>query len=167
MALIDVGRWLASLTFEDNNAKKATMSLFLAGTVDYDGAAAFLTALRDAVLPLTNAKLISGTVSRQFSEDSLVVPPKESEVERKLVLPFTTLIPGHGTTVEIPSHVFTIEQDGTDIPILTTAALVALQNLIVNGGIGFENGVVTVANVQIDKAGTAYSAHRTRKPNRA
>lgn len=166
MALVDVERWQVSLTFEDNNAKKATMSVNVAGNLLYAGAVNFINGLRDAVVPLSNARLIAGTISRQFTEDAGGIPPKESEVERKLVLPFNTAIPGHGASIEVPSHVFTIEQDGSDVPVLASPLLVALQNLIVNGGVGFENGAVTIANVQINGAGAAYSVHRTRKPKR-
>lgn len=165
MALQRDGRWNVSMTFQDNNDKTATMSFYVSDVLVYPvGIENFLNAVREQVVLLTDSALIGATVSRNYTEDAPLDPiPATSEVERKLRFPFTTAIRGHGTLVEIPSPAFVTEQDGTDVPLLSNPAIAAFIDIFVNGGLGFENGGVTNANVQITGADTPFVLHRNRR----
>lgn len=164
MALVDQGYWRVNFTFQDNNGKTATMSLYAAGLLAFPlGVENMLTAIRQRITVLSDAALVGANVSRVYAENAPVDPiPASSEVERKLRIPLTTDIRSHSTYVEVPSPTFLIEQDGTDVPVTDAGALTELIDLLVNGGVGFENGGVTNANVQITGAGTPFVLHRNR-----
>lgn len=105
-----------TISFEDNNLKPSTAAWFLdATTTDLDVLITSANALRTAVLPLTNARITGASLTLGLDENApAALPGPESEVERKLLLPFRGLKKVARYTSEVPSSVFTIEQTGTD-----------------------------------------------------
>lgn len=152
--------------FIDNNRKQSTTGLYLPSgqtLAYYDG---YVQALAAALDALSNAGVQVASYNRGYFDaliDPTVLPP-ESEVERKLVLLFGTDNRYVSVKMEVPSPVFTLEADNTDEVNPADPAVAALADLVINGGVGFENGAVAAAGSQITTLQRAYISHRYRKP---
>lgn len=164
MALVQNPRLRVALTFRDNNNKSADMSIYLPGSTTLADAVTFLGDLRSVTVPLTDAALVAGSILVTFDEDAPIDPPNSSEVERKLVVPTRTAVRGVNSRVELPSPIFTIEIDGTDIVDQNNVAVAAFKNFLVNGNLGAGNGPITIGGEPITRVEPAYIAHRSRKP---
>ena len=168
MALAPNPAVAAQLSFIDNNNKAASTGFFLPSNLLAVQYSEYVTAFATAVAPLSNAGIRAGSFSFGFF-DELVAPaalPNESEVERKLVLVFGTANRYVNITMEIPSPVFTLETDLTDEVDIANPLIQALANLIINGPVGIDNGVVSASGVQVTNLQRAYIRHRSRAPRR-
>lgn len=129
-----------TLNFRDNNNKVSSMLFYLPAAVDTIAeAVAAGNALRNAIAPLTNAALDGGSVSFPLGEDAPGVAIPESEVERKLFLPFRGANRRQTYVTSIPSSVFTIETAGTDVvdqanPLVAAAIAAIIAQGVTNRG---------------------------------
>jgi hypothetical protein len=117
MALVLTGGNQISFTFDDNNRNIGLTSVYRS-TVPADTITSILDdaqVLRDALVPLSTARLLSSTGNILFEEqaDEAVAAP-ESDVRRKLILVFRTSNYYSRVRMEIPSPSFDIETDGTN-----------------------------------------------------
>lgn len=154
--------------FIDNNRKVSTTGLFLPNGLTLAQYDAYVLALGQAMGALSNAGLQVATYNRSYF-DAVIDPtalPNESEVERKLVLIFGTDNRYVEVTMEIPSPVFTIEADNTDEVSIADPLVAALADLVINGPVGIENGVVAAAGLQVTFLKRAYIRHRSRRATR-
>lgn len=154
-----------SFSFADNNGNKSQTGLYLPAGITRDALETGVNALRDVLLPVTNATLLGASAGLVFTEDAPVVAPPESEVERKLVLIFRTSNTRQRVRVEVPSPVFGLEQPGTDAVSLTNPLVAALGTYIINGAFGPFNGAQSISGGDIISLERAYIAHRSRPNN--
>lgn len=150
-----------TLNFRDNNNKQSSMLFYLPAAVDTlaEGLAAG-NALRDAIAPLTNAALDGGSISFPLGEDAPGTAIPESEVERKLFLPFRGANKRQTYITSIPSNVFTIETAGTDVvdqanPLVAAAIAAIIAQAVTNRG----EALLTLA-------GYPYVDHRNRSASK-
>lgn len=163
MALVERDRWEVTFGFADNNGNTATTSVYYPGALtdtQVRDAAALLYA---ALAAVTDANLTGYSISRTFVEDALGTPPATSEVERKLYLSLGTALDKAAASMNIPSPAFTLEQEGTDVPVLSSVAFTALRTLLTNGGLGGGNGVADKRGEDITRVTRAIVRHRNRK----
>jgi hypothetical protein len=129
-----------TLTLGDNNGKQSNMLFYFPTTVTTIAAAITrANALRDAVAALTNARILAGAVNFSLSEDTPGSVLPESEVERKLVLPFRGANRRQTFVSELPSVIFGVETAGTDVVDATNAAVAdyiaaVIANAVTNRG---------------------------------
>lgn len=164
MAFVSPDAWNVTFTFQDNNENSAPAEVKYPATglfADVQGDADTYAAAFQAV---SDAALVSYNISRTYVNDAPPVPPASSEVERKLYIPLGTATRRRAASVQVPSPIFALDQNGTDIALPTNAALIALIDLLTNGRLGPGNGIVTVYGDDITRAGAAVIRHRTRKP---
>lgn len=154
-----------SWTVRDNNRKLATSGVLLPPALAGLGVDNWAAGTRAAFLALTNAQLVGASSTLNWTEDAPVAAPPESEVERKLVMVFQSNVRGDFARIEIPSPVFSIETANTDNVDVTNPLVAAFAEAIIDGGVGFENGAVTIRGNQITQIVRAYISHRYRKPS--
>lgn len=149
-----------TLSTVDNNRRPGLTSMFLPSGTDETNALGFLNLIRDEYLALTQNRLLRANVTYGFRENApLAVIPKSSESERKLVLIFD-VDNGRGiVTQEIPSVVFEVEADNTDEVDPAQPLVAAYANLIIQGAVGAENGVVNQYGLQITGLRRAFVQH--------
>lgn len=151
--------------FRDNNRKGASTGLFLPAGITLVNAESRMGQLRDALVPLTNAQLVSGNIRVFLSESTATgTPPPESEVERKLLLTFATTNRRVKFTQEIPSPVFALEQANTDVVALDNPLLAAYASAVTNGVFTPGNGSSTAQGLDITGLESAIIVHRQRPP---
>lgn len=158
MALVSTLAPTFTLAFRDNNNKDSSMLFHLPTTVvTLADALTAANAIRDAVAPLTNARMLGGSVSYPLTEDAPIAFVPESEVERKLVLPFTS----SGRTVysaSLPSVIFGVEQSGTDIVDISNLDVAALITAVTANAVSNRGEALTGPLV-----GQVYVTHRNRR----
>lgn len=162
MALVDRGIWQVNFTFQDNNDKTATVGVAFPGATIFADLLNDVAALATDLAAISDAALVSYTMTRIFNEDTDPTPPASSEVERKLLIPLNAGAYRNASSMEVPSPVFTIEQDGTDVPLASSAALLALIDQLTQGRLAPGNGIVTAYGLDITSAGTPTVVHRNR-----
>lgn len=159
MALVATGlQPQFSMSFQDNNGNTSSMSFsFATATNTLALALTAGNALRDAVANLTNARILGGTVSFPLVEDAPTAWVPESEVERKLYVPF---VGPNGRVVyssEVPSPLFGLETAGTDIIDVANAAIAAYLVAVTTNARSNRGEALTSP-----LAGAMYIAHRGR-----
>jgi len=159
MALVATGlQPQFSMSFQDNNGNTSSMSFSLAAATNTLALALTAgNALRAAVAALTNARILGGTVSFPLTEDDPAAWVAESEVERKLYVPF---IGPNGRVVsitQVPSPLFTLETAGTDVIDVANASIAAYLTAVTTNA--RSNRGETLSS---PLAGAVYIAHRGR-----
>lgn len=141
MALALTGGNLVSFSFRDNNRNLGTTGLYRVtdGNSTISEILDDANVVRDALVPLSTAMLVSGASNVVFDEQAdEAAPPAESDVRRKLILVFDTTNYYSKVRVEIPSPVFTLETDGTNrvnpADPLVAAFVAAVANVLGTGG---------------------------------
>lgn len=167
MALVDRGVWRVSYKFRDNNGKTANMAVTYPGALTQAEVTTQATGLATNVTAVTDAAIDQLTISRVLEEDAPATPPATSEVERKLLINLDAGQFRNAASVEVPSPRFTLEQDGTDVPITASGAVASLLSLLSNGGLGGANSITDNRGNSITRAHSPIVRHRTRKLNRA
>lgn len=161
MALVNTLPFLVTFRFVDNNLKASNVSFNLAATVDT--VAEVITAanaLRDVIIPVVNARLEGASATVLLTENDPLTPiPAESEVERKLVIDMQGANRRARASFLIPSPVFTVEQNGTDV-VAPSAAITALVEAIA------AQAVTTHGAALVELAGPIYIDHRNRERSR-
>lgn len=152
-----------SLTLVDNNANQAQFGFFTPNALTLAQIVTRANAVRDALVPLTNASIVGGSISIPLLEDAPVAAVPESEVERKLVLIGRTASRRQKPRFFVPSPVFTIEQANTDEVALTQTLVAALVNVLGTGVLGPGNGAVAVSGLDVLGFTRAYIKHYTRE----
>lgn len=153
-----------SLALRDNNANIAQMGFYTPNALTIAQIIARANAVRDAVVPLSNASLYGGSITIPLVETAPTAATPESEVERKLILVSRTASARQKPRFEIPSPVFSIEQVNTDEVSLANTLVAALTGVLDAGLLGPGNGAVAVSGLDIIGFARAYVAHRYRKP---
>lgn len=161
MAFGEVGRRLV-YTFVDNNNNSSTLTIRPATTLTDVELVTYGNAMAAELAGASNAKMAKYTLAKDFFDPLAGGAAAESEVERKLIIPFTTNIPNHGYVAEIPSPIFSLEIEGTDNVNPGAGAISGIIDGIINGLVGIANGAVTVAGVQIQAVGAPFVTHRNR-----
>lgn len=162
-----VGRsWMVSFIFRDNNDNFATVSAQLPATLTAAQVETFAAGLSIELQARSSAALASWNMFKVFANDAPPTPAAESEVERKLVLMWSSADGRDLAKMEIPSPVFTLEVDGTDVIPTSAAGLAPLVAIMTNGGAGGGNGPVTSSRTDITKLKNAAISHRYRTPKK-
>lgn len=151
-----------SMTLVDNNANDAQFSFFTPNALTLAQIVTRANAVRDALVPLTNASLTGASISIPLVEDAPVAAVPESEVERKLILIGRTASKRQKPRYFVPSPVFSIEQVNTDEVSLQNALVLALVNVLSTGILGPGNGAVAVSGIDLLGFTRAYVKHITR-----
>lgn len=166
MALVRRPSWQVSFGFIDNNENVARVSTRLPGDLTAAEVDTRVTALGAALQAVSDARLFTADASISYLEDAPVAITPTSEVERKLRIPLGTADFPNATEVEVPSPIFTLEINGTDVVDPANAALVTLIGLLTQGSVGPGNGSVTYYGADITQAGQPVIVHRNRRPRR-
>lgn len=151
-----------SLTLVDNNANTAQFGFFTPNALTLAQIVTRANAVRDALVPLTNASVTGASISIPLVETVPAVPLAESEVERKLILIGRTSSKRQKPRFFVPSPVFSIEQVNTDEVSLENALVEALVNVLGTGVLGPGNGAVAVSGLDILGFTRAYVKHISR-----
>ena len=152
--------WALTFTLRDNNRDTAPVSVRLKPTDTLAEAEAMAAALAAELINLSNAAVITYSLTRVYKNDTIVAPPPESEVARKLVLMWSDADESQRSRMEIPSPKFAVEVDGTNVVPTNSAALAALVTVVTNGPAGSGNGPITNAGTDITKLLSAGIGHR-------
>jgi hypothetical protein len=163
MAFQFAGYWSVSFTFVDNNYKSATTGVYLPGGTTLSGAETFAADLAGKLQAASDAHLTSYNIFRSYRNDAADPKTPSSEVERKLVVTYADSIAKYVGKMEVPSPLFSMEVEGTDLVPLTNALVAALVDVLTTGNVGPLNGPVTWAGSDITQVKTAYITHRHRK----
>lgn len=156
--------WYASYTFRDNNANTADVTFRLPADRTHAQVETTAAAIRDALVPLVDARLVSYDVSQELINDDATAIPSSAEVERKLAITFADAENYAKGSYEIPSPVFSIEQFGTDAVNPANTLVAALIAAVTNGGLGAGNGAVAFGGNDFTQVfGTPKIVHRRRK----
>lgn len=155
--------WTIGFYFRDNNGKTSSTSLSLTGSVLFVEAQAAAAALADALQAVSNARLEDYSIGRTWTNDDTSPIPPESEVERKLRIPFGTAEFADITSLEIPSPVFGIETPGTDVVNPANPLVAAVIDAVLNGAPGTDNGFTTYYSDDLTRVGTPFVMHRNRR----
>ena len=166
MALVLDEVWGVNYSFVDNNDKSATVSISLPGTLAFADAQTAAAAIGTALDTISNATLVRYTFLRSYVETAPAAPPAESEVERKLSLVLASSYPTTKVSLQIPSPVFTLETDNTDIVDPGDAQLAGLISALITGGVGPGNGITTYRGDDVTGLETAQIIHRYRRPKK-
>lgn len=165
MALVNTNSAPAlSLGSVDNNRRPASTGMYVPAGLTIAQYGAFLGLLRDPYLALTQNRVLGASVAFPWREDDpIAVIPASAESERKLVLIFDVLDGVGYVTQEIPAPSFAIEVDGTDEVPVTDALVAAYADVVINGAIGANNGVVNKFGHQITGLRRAFVTHKGRR----
>lgn len=151
--------------FRDNNSKTSTVGAYVNASILYTDV---LTGVQEIATRLQNASdaaLVRYSISQSFRNTTPPVPPKTSEVERKLRIPLHTAEMENATAIEVPSPKFELEIDGTDVVDPANAIVVALLAALRN-----EGGILDTAQLtdnrgeDVTGTGRPFFTHRHRKP---
>jgi hypothetical protein len=159
-------RWDVTYTLRDNNDNYSSVGCALPGALTLAQAETFAAGLAVELQTRSSAALVAYGLNRLYANDAPITPTAESEVERKLVLMWSSADGRDLAKMEIPSPVFTMEVDGTDIIPTSSAALAPLIAIMTNGGAGGGNGPITAARTDITKLKNAAISHRYRTPKK-
>lgn len=166
MALVAYPYWSVEYRFVDNNNNSATTGVNFPIALTLAEVQNAATQVANRLVALSDAVLVSYTITTGYREDAAIAPPDSSEVERKLVIPLNTALRQGATKLEVPSPIFGLEVDGTDVVDPANPALQSLLDWLVNGAVGEENGPITYYGAGITSAGTPYIRHRARRITR-
>lgn len=163
MALVSTLGPVLTIGFTDNNERPASMRFFLppsANTVAL--ALGRANALRDAIRPLTNARITGASLAFPLDENDGGIAPPESESGRKLYTSFIGANKRQTYDSELPSAVFTLELPQTDTIDTTNADWLAFVAAVV------ANAVTSHNEALVRQEGRPYIDHvgqsaRTRK----
>lgn len=158
--------WNVSFGFIDNNDNVATCSTKLPGDLTLAEVETRVTALAAALQAVSDASVRDANISRTYVQDTPTPAVATSEVERKLIIPMGTDLEPNAVTMEVPSPVFSLEIDGTDVVNQATPSLVTLVGLLTAGALGPGDGSITYYGADITRSGPAYIAHRRRSRRR-
>lgn len=158
MALANTLGATFTLTLRDNNGKKSPMRFYFPNTVNTLAAALTrANAIRDTVAALSNAVILGGAVNFVLDEGAGGTYVPESEVERKLILPFVGANVRQRFVSELPSPIFTIEQALSDTVDQANAAIAAYAAAVV------ANAVTNRGETLTGLSGEVYVDHRNRE----
>ena len=166
MALVDSGVWSVTYTFRDNNGNTATMGVSYPGALTQAEVTTQATGLATNLGNVTDAALDKIAITRTLDEDAPATPPATSEVERKLFISMDAGRFRNAASISVPSPRFTLEQDGTDVPITASGAVLSLLNLLSDGGLGGNNSVTDNRGNSVTRAHSPIVRHRSRKLSR-
>lgn len=166
MARVVAPVWYVSVLFTDNNNKSASTGFALPGALTYEDASARAITIVQDMDDVSDARIDSWQISRAFREDSPVSPPSTSEVQRKLRLSFDAGQFRNAAEIEVPSHIFDLEQPGNDFPDPANAAYADLVTNLTQGSIGPGNGIVTWTGLDVTRLNSAELVHRNRKSDK-
>jgi hypothetical protein len=158
--------WAVNYSFVDNNDKSASVSINLPGDLLFADAQTRAEAIGVSLDAISNAALASYTLFRSVRETDPLAPPPESEVERKLSLVLSTTYPTTKISMQVPSPVFTLETDNTDVVNPGDAQLAGLITALVTGGIGPGNGATSYRGDDATGLELAQIIHRYRRPKK-
>lgn len=163
MAIIPAPFWRVTFVFGDNNGKTAACGVAYPASLAYADVATSAGNLAADLDAISDAVLLNYQISTQFVEDAPAAAPATSEVERKLLIPLGTSLTPNATSIEVPSPVFGIEVNGTDVVDSTNPLVDALLDELTRGLLTPGNGPVTYYGADITRAGTPTIVHRTRR----
>lgn len=154
--------WLVSYTFRDNNNKTATCGVSYAGAMTFAEVELAAEALAVDLDAISSAALDRYGIVRRYVEGTPATPPADSEVERKLIVSLGTATHRGVSSIEVPSPVFTIEINGTDVVDPANALVTALISELTAGLLLPGNGPVTWFGADLTRAEPPYIDHRNR-----
>lgn len=162
MARVIAPVWNVSVLFADNNNKTATTGFALPGALSYADAVTRAETIIASMDDISDAVIESWQISRAYREDAPVQPPATSEVQRKLRMSFDAGQFKNASSVEVPSHIFGIELNGSDQPDPNNVLFIDLVTDFTQGALGPGNGVVTWTGLDITALNSAELVHRDR-----
>lgn len=158
MALANTLGSVLTLTLRDNNNKPSPMRWYLPAAANTLALALTrANALRDAVAGLTNARIMKGSLTFLLDEDTPGASLPESEVERKLILPFIGANERQSFISELPSPIFSIEQALSDTVDQANALVQAYAAAVV------ANATTNRGEALVSLRGEVYIDHRNRR----
>lgn len=166
MARVISPTWYVSVLFTDNNNKSASTGFALPGALTYEDASARAITIVQDMDDVSDARIDSWQISRSFREDTPVAAPDTSEVQRKLRMSFDAGQFRNAAEIEVPSHIFALEQAGNDFPNPANAAYADLVTNLTQGSLGPGNGIVTWTGLDVTRLNNAELVHRDRKTTR-
>ncbi len=158
--------WDVVFSFRDNNGNVARTSIAAASGFLFNDVNDAALLLATALEAISSARVIDYSINRTYQNSVTTTPPAESDVRRKLKMPFGTAEFPDVLSLEIPSPVFTIETPGTDIVDVANTLVANVINAVVDGPVGLANGFVTYYGADLTRAGTPFLTTRTRKGER-
>lgn len=150
--------WELSYSFRDNNGDYATTSFVLPNALTEAEAVAVAEAIATPLAALSNAYLRDFTLSKTFITSAVDGLDPTSEVLRKLAIRFTDANERKSSIIQVPSPVWDIEVNGTNMVPLTDTLVAALVGAV--AGFSAGNGPVVSGNLDIAKALWAEVTHR-------
>lgn len=166
MAFVDTLTWSVNFSFEDNNKKISGTSVRYPVNLSYAQVVAAATALGQDLQDASDASLFAITITKALINDTPVIPGASSEVERKLRIPLGTARRENASSLELPSPVFALEQENTDVVSTSNPLMVPIVTQLTAGLAGPGNGIVTIEAQDITRIGIPVIVHRSRPPRR-
>jgi hypothetical protein len=165
MAYIAKPTYDVTFSFRDNNDNSSTATVRFNASILYTDVLVAANTMAARLAAVSDAHLTGFTIGLTYMDDTFpVFPAATSEVERKLRIPLATTDNRNATYLEVPSPIFSAEQDGTDITDPSNAAVAALRTALVNGG-----GILGTAQpatwfgADIIATGDPFVLHRNRR----
>lgn len=163
MALVDAGIWVVSFSFRDNNGNSGITGVYLDGDLAQADAVDDATAIANAMIAASDARLETVNIARTLRNDDATAPPNTSEVERKLVITLGDDTYPNLSRVSLPSPIFAMEQPRTDTPDPNNAAYAALVTALTGGVLTPGTGATSYRGDPLTRVTGAKVSHRNRK----
>lgn len=145
MPLVENDYWIATITFVDNDDNRASFGVYLPGASLYADAYTDLSGIATAAAALSNAEVLSLSLTRNAHEDALnyATISEASDVERKAAFSFRGDNPVVRTRLELPSIDNTFVVEGTNVIDVNNATVQAfITALLTTAGIITNRGEV-------------------------
>lgn len=115
VALVDSNLWAGTMTFRDKDGNKSSTTVYEDGGLLYAAASASFASKAGLMGALSDAELVSITITRQFNDPDLLTNSAgaSSDVERKGAFVFVDS-QYKPVTVNIPSLKYGLTQEGTN-----------------------------------------------------
>lgn len=163
MALVLNTVWQVSIGFQDRDKNISGMGFFLPAALSHADAYASALAIATAADALSDATLMSISLSLgAWDAVAVATPaPETSDVERKGSFTFVTDNRNLKTRIEVPSIMNSLVVDGANVLDVNNAAVASFITTMINTGLGANNSPVAAAGTSLVAIhGTPKKIHR-------
>lgn len=159
---------LVTFTLLDNNGNRGYVSFNIPAGLTLAQIVDTVKGLEVGIAAISDARIERASVELEFTQPAAYTyaAPPSSEVERKLAFTFVDATGRYKFTPEVPSPVFTLETNGTDVVNLLDLNVITFTNAVLNGPLGAGNGAVSYGGSDLTRVLKAYVMHRNRKRSR-